>query len=149
LIESKPRILVVDDDEGILLTMRAALEENGYAVETASNAEEAMQKTQTMTFNLALLDIKLPDIDGTELLTKLQNAVPKMRKIIITGYPSLQNSIEALNNEADAYLTKPIDMEKLFTVIEKQLEKQEEDRKYGETKIAEFIKTRVIETGKT
>jgi len=63
-------------------------------------------------------------MEGTKLLTKLKNTVPKMRKIIITGYPTLQNAIEAVNKGADAYIIKPIDMEE---------------------KIVEFIETRVKE----
>jgi len=72
------------------------------------------------------------DMEGTKLLTKLKDAVPKMRKIIITGYSTLQNAIEAVNKGADAYIIKPIDMEETLKVIREQLQKQAEEKKYSE-----------------
>lgn len=146
---SKPRILVVDDDKNILETLRAALEANGYVVDTALNGQEAIQKSKAKFFNLALLDIKLPDMEGTELLTKLKDATPRMRKVVVTGYPSLQNAVDAVNKTADAYLMKPIDVKKLLGVVKVQLEKQAEDRKYSEERVAEFIETRVKEIAET
>jgi DNA-binding NtrC family response regulator len=68
-----------------------------------------------------------------------------MRKIIITGYPSIQNAIEALNQGADGYIVKPFDMPKVLTTIKEQLKKQEEEKKYSQEKIKEFIETRVKE----
>ena len=143
--QSVPRILVVDDDKNILETLRVALEANGYVVDTALNGQEAIQKSEATFFNLALLDIKLPDMKGTELLTKLEDATPRMRKVVITGYPSFQNAVDALNKNADAYLMKPVDMEKLLNIVRVQLEMQAEDRKYSEAKVTEFIETRVKE----
>ncbi|MGQ9642004.1 MAG: response regulator [Candidatus Bathycorpusculaceae bacterium] len=66
------------------------------------------KKTNEKFYNLALIDIRLSDMEGTELLTKIKDTLPKMRKIIITRYPSLQNAIEALNKGADAYVLKPL-----------------------------------------
>jgi len=94
-----------------------------------------------------LIDIRLPDMEGIELLTKMKDTVPKTRKIIITGYPTLQNAIEAVNKGADAYILKPFDMESVLQTIRDQRKKQEEERKYSEEKVAEFIETRVRELG--
>jgi DNA-binding response OmpR family regulator len=145
LKENKPRILVVDDDKNILETLRGVLEANGYVVDTALNGHEAIQKSKAHVFNLALLDIKLPDMDGTELLTRMRDTVPKMRKIMLTGYPTVQNAIEAVNRKADAYLVKPVDVTKLLATIEAHLELQRAEKSYSEEKIAEFIETRVKE----
>jgi DNA-binding response OmpR family regulator len=145
LKENKPRILVVDDDKNILETLRGALEANGYVVDTALNGKEAIQKSKAHVFNLALLDIKLPDMDGVELLTRMRDTVPKMRKIMLTGYPTVQNAIEAVNRKADAYLVKPVDVTKLLATIEAHLELQREEKMYSEEKVAEFIETRVKE----
>jgi two-component system NtrC family response regulator len=139
------RILVVDDDENIRKVLTTILEDEGYAVEAVENGKKAIEKSKRGFYNLALIDIRLPDMEGIELLTKMKDTVPKMRKIIITGYPTLQNAIEAVNRGADAYILKPFDMEKVLQTIKEQLEKQEEERKYSQEKVAEFIETRVKE----
>jgi len=139
------RILVVDDDESIRKVLATILEEEGYAVDTAENGKEAIKKSNEKLYNLALIDIRLPDIEGIELLTRMKPTTPKMRKIIITGYPSLQNAVEALNKGADAYIMKPFDMEKILLTIKEQLKKQNEEKKYSQEKVTEFIETRVKE----
>lgn len=90
------------------------LEDEGYAVDTAGTAKKAVEKTKKNFYNLALIDIRLPDMEGIELITKMKDKTPKMRKIIITGYPTLQNAIEAVNRGADAYILKPFDVNKVL-----------------------------------
>jgi two-component system NtrC family response regulator len=139
------RILVVDDDENIRKVLATILEDEGYTVDEAEDAKKAIEKTKRNVYNLALIDIRLPDMEGIELLTKMKETVPRMRKIIITGYPTLQNAIEAVNRGADAYILKPFDMDKVLATIKEQLRKQEEERRYSQEKVAEFIETRVKE----
>ena len=139
------RILIVDDDESIREVLTSILTDEGYIVEAVDTGEKAIKATHEKFYNLALIDIRLPDMEGTKLLTRLKDTVPKMRKIIITGYPTLQNAIEAVNKGADAYIIKPIDMEETLKVIREQLQKQAEEKKYSEQKIVEFIETRVKE----
>ncbi len=141
----RARILIVDDDESIRKTLKAILEEVGHEVDTAPNGRQATRKCKTRFYNLALIDIRLPDMEGTTLLTQIGNMTPKMRKIIITGYPSLQNAVEALNRGADAYIVKPFDLTEVLQTIRKQLRQQEEEAKYSQGKVAEFIETRVRE----
>lgn len=141
----RARILVVDDNESIRKVLATILEEEGYAVDTAENGKEAIEKSNAKFYNLALIDIKLSDMEGIELLTRIRDTTPKMRKIIITGYPSLQNAIKALNKGVDAYLVKPFDMDKVMSTIKEQLKKQEEEKKYSQTKVTEYIETRVKE----
>jgi two-component system response regulator PilR (NtrC family) len=141
----RARILVVDDDESIRTVLATILEEKGYAVDTAENGNEGIEKTQTNFYNLALIDIRLPDMQGTQVLAKMKDTAPKIRKIIITGFPSLQNSVEALNKGAHAYIMKPFDMDNVLKTVEEQLKKQEEERKYGQEEVTEFIETRVKE----
>jgi len=123
------RILVVDDDENIRKVLM-------------------VEKSRTKFYNLALIDIRLPDMEGVELLTKIRDTTPKMRKIIITGYPTLKNAVEAVNKGADAYIMKPFDMKELLSKIKEQLKKQREEKKYSEEKVKEFIETRVRELEK-
>jgi len=144
-LDKLARILVVDDDETIRTTMKAILEDEGYLVDLASTGEEAIQLTMKKTYNIALLDIRLPDMEGIELLKLMRDSVPRTRKVMVTGYPSMQNAIAALNKSADAYLLKPIDIEKLLALVKEQLEAQENERKFSEQKVAEFIESRVKE----
>lgn len=144
-MDKHPKILVVDDDETIRTTMKAILQDEGYQVDLAGTGKEAIQKTTEKNYNVALLDIRLPDMEGVELLKLLKDGVPRTRKIMVTGYPSMQNAISALNKNADAYLLKPVDVEKLLATVKQQIEDQENELKFSEQKVAEFIESRVKE----
>jgi DNA-binding NtrC family response regulator len=139
------RILVIDDDESVRKSLETVLKEEGYAVDVAENGLEAINKSKANFYNLALVDLRLPDMDGIELLTRMRDTVPKLVKIIITGYPSLESAMEAVNRAADGYLTKPYTMENLLRTIKEHLKKQEEASKYSEQKVKEFIETRAEE----
>jgi len=139
------RIIIVDDDENIRKTMKTILEDEGYAVDLAATGNEAIEMTQKTAYNIALLDIRLPDMEGVELLKLIKDNVPRTRKIMVTGYPSTQNAISALNKNADAYLVKPVDVEKLLNMVKEQLQLQEDEKSFSEQKVAEFIETRVKE----
>jgi two-component system nitrogen regulation response regulator NtrX len=120
------RILVIDDDESVRKTMSEILQGEGYAVDTAENGKEAIERSNTDAYSVALIDFRLPDMYGTELLTALKEATPKMVKIMVTGYPTLQNAIESVNKHADAYFTKPVDYENLLNTIRTLIKKQQE-----------------------
>jgi DNA-binding NtrC family response regulator len=136
------RILVVDDDERIRKTMQTILENEGYIVDLATTGNEAIEIAQKIAYNVAILDIRLPDMEGLELLKLMKNNVPKTRKIMVTGYPSMQNAISALNKKADAYLVKPVNLDRLLNVVEEQLKLQKEEKNLCEQKVSEFIETR-------
>ena len=144
----RARILVVNDDESVRRVLVTILEEEGYTVDTAKNGREAIKKSKIKFYNLALIDIRLTDMEGTKLLTKVKDTTPKMRKIIITGYPSLQNAIESVNKGADAYILKPLDMDKVLETIKDQLKKQKEEERCTQKKVGEFIETRIKELEK-
>jgi DNA-binding NtrC family response regulator len=144
-MDSPARILIVDDDENIRKVVQTILEEEGYAVEQVDTAQKAIEKTKKKYYNIGLIDIRLPDMEGIELLTRMKEYTPRMRKIIITGYPTLQNAIEAVNRGADAYIMKPFDVEKVLDTIKDQLHQQAEENRYSQEKVAEFIETRVRE----
>jgi DNA-binding NtrC family response regulator len=137
------RILIVDDDEDIRKVLTTILEDEGYIIESVGTAKKAIAKTGKKFYNLALIDIRLPDMEGIELLTRMKDTTPKMQKIIITGYPTLQNAVEAVNRGADAYIIKPFDMKKTLRTIKGELTKQEEENRYSQDKVAEFIETKV------
>jgi two-component system response regulator HydG len=143
LTENKPSILIVEDDANIRKTLSSILQQKGYKTDAAKDGQEAIQKSKTKFFNMVLLDIKLPDMEGTKLLTTMHKDQPKMMKIMITGYPSLENAVEALNLGADAYIIKPVKPEKLLALIKEKLDEQSQAEKMTEEKVTEWVKTRV------
>jgi DNA-binding NtrC family response regulator len=143
-MDMKKKILVVDDDESILKGFKRILEWKGYIVDTAKTGQEALEKSTTGSYNLALLDIRLPDMEGTKLLVKMHRISPKMMKIMVTGYPSLENSVESLNFGADAYIMKPVEPEELLKVVEQKLKEQQEAVSVSEEKVTEWIRNRLI-----
>jgi DNA-binding NtrC family response regulator len=119
---------VIDDDESIRSTTAAILQNEGYAVDTAENGKEAIRRSNADLYRVALIDFRLPDMEGTELLTALRETTPKMVKIMVTGYPTLQNAVECVNKHADAYFIKPVDYENLLSTIRELIQKQQESK---------------------
>ena len=139
------RILVIDDEEPIRRTLSAILTDADYVVDTAENGKQAIDKTRTNFYHAALIDIRLPDMEGTELLTALNETTPKMRKIILTGFPALENAVKAINKGVDYYLIKPINPDELLRVIKELLGKQRQEKEYGQDKLAQFVENRFKE----
>lgn len=135
-------ILVVDDDQRIREMLSEILTDKGYAVKCVSKGKEAVSESFKQLFNLALIDIRLPDMEGTELLTKLRKSEPEMIKIIITGNATLDNSINAANKGVDGFVVKPFDPKKLVKLIEEKLKAQREHLQFDEKKVAEYIEQR-------
>lgn len=144
-MDKRVKILVVDDDKNIRDSLAAILRDEGYVVDLAASGNEAIQKADETFYNVTLIDIRLPDMEGVELLTLMRDTVPHVRKIMVTGFPSMQNAIAALNKKADAYLVKPVEVEKLLETVREQLKLQDDERKFNQQKVAEFIETRVRE----
>jgi len=117
-------ILIVDDDEALSQTLSDIFQELGYGVETALDGKEAVEKCAGKYFNIALIDIRLPDINGLELLNKLKTMNPEIEGIIITGYASVETVIEALRRGAFDYVTKPLRMDEVLETIREALERQ-------------------------
>ena len=120
-------ILVVDDDAEVRKTLSSILSNEGYLVETVENGKKAIRVSEESRFDMALIDIKLPDMEGTELLRRLKEKQPHMVKIIITGFPTLENAMETVNEGANGYILKPFDVEKLLEMIRKHLKSETDD----------------------
>ena len=118
---SEETILVVDDDKSILRTFTRILQKSGYDIDTAETGKEAMEKAESRQYDLALVDIRLPDMDGTDLLARLKTSLENTIKIMITGFPSLETGVKALDEGADAYLVKPVKPQELLLLIEEKL----------------------------
>ncbi|MDR0372480.1 MAG: response regulator [Nitrososphaerota archaeon] len=117
-IEAK-YVLVIDDDQSILRTMVRVLEKNGFSADTAKTAKEAIEKSKMRQYDAALIDLRLPDMTGLEVLAHadLGGAI----KIMLTGFPSLVTGIKAREYGADAYLRKPVHPEELLKLIRVKL----------------------------
>jgi DNA-binding response OmpR family regulator len=124
-VETTKTILVVDDDKSILRTFTRILQKNGYEIDTAETGKEAIEKADKKCYDLALVDIRLPDMDGTDLLAKIKQQLQNTIKIMITGFPSIESGVKALDGGADAYLVKPVKPEELLMLIEEKLKNKE------------------------
>jgi DNA-binding response OmpR family regulator len=124
-VEANRTILVVDDDKSILRTFTRILQKNGYEIDSAETGKEAMEKAASRHYDLALVDIRLPDMDGTDLLAKIKKQLQNTIKIMITGFPSIESGIKALDEGADAYLVKPVKPEELLMLIKEKLKNKE------------------------
>ncbi len=117
-------ILVVDDDVDVRKSLSSILSKEGYSVETVENGKQATRISEKSRFDIALIDVKLPDMEGTELLHRLKENQPHMIKIVITGFPTLENAMETVNEGAEGYILKPFDTEKLLEMIRKHLKRE-------------------------
>jgi DNA-binding NtrC family response regulator len=120
-VSEKPRLLIVDDDKDTLESLSDVLEVRGYTIETAKTGKEAFSKIRKCSFDVALIDIKLPDVSGILLLQTFRKNQPAMMNIMITAHSTQQTAIDALNHGANAFILKPIDHEKLDKMINKCL----------------------------
>jgi len=147
----KNTVLIVDDDRAILESAKAIIESAGYAVQTAETARDAIRKVKSDWFDIALLDIKLPDMEGTELLKQLQAIKPRMIKIMVTGYASLDSAIQCVNLEAKAYIVKPFNPADLLQVMEEKLKERRAAERIDEDNVTDFIEERLqkLETSHT
>ena len=115
-------VLIIDDQKEIRSMLSRILTDEGYLVEEAENGIKALKICEKFYVDATLLDIELPDLKGTELLVRLKKIQPKMVNIIITGYPSIENAVKAVNNKADGYILKPFDIPLLLETLKKCIE---------------------------
>lgn len=119
-MEYKKTILLVDDEESIRKAFTDILEKAGYLVDTAETGQKALEKVQAKRYDVALVDIKLPDMEGTDLLLKLPKN-SEMVKIVITGFSTMENGAKAADCGADDFLVKPVDPQELLNAIKERL----------------------------
>ncbi len=122
--KNKECILIVDDDENVCKSLELIFGKKGYETETAFTGREALKMAKRKFFNIALLDIKLPDVEGIDLITPLKEMHPDTAVIMVTGNASMENAVRALNEGAAAYNTKPLNMDEVLATIENVVEKQ-------------------------
>jgi len=118
------RVLIIDDERPVLMTLEALLKRHGYQVETAPTAAQGLKVLKSKSPTLVLLDLRLPDADGLEMLERIKSELPKVQVIILTAHDSLHNAIESIKRGAYHFISKPYAPEELLSLVEKALETQ-------------------------
>src|SRR5436305_7100019 len=118
------RVLIIDDERPVLMTLEALLKRHGYQVDTAPTAAQGIKVLKSKSPTLVLLDLRLPDADGLEMLDRIKAELPGVQVIILTAHDSLHNAIESMKRGAYHFISKPYALEELLSLIEKALEKQ-------------------------
>ncbi|MDP1853705.1 MAG: diguanylate cyclase [Candidatus Omnitrophota bacterium] len=124
MVSNDIRIFLVEDDEQLRQELRDVLSQEGYIVETSSNLRQASEELKNSFYNLVLVDIKLPDGSGIDLLKDVKRSNAYSAVIILTAWASIENSISALNEGAFAYIQKPFNMDSMLAIVKKALRMQ-------------------------
>ena len=111
-------VLVVDDEENLLVLLERILSREGFAVSTAGNAYQALDLVDKNDFGLAILDIKMFPVDGVALLSEIKKRSPTTHVVMVTAYPTIDTRNECLKIGASTYLTKPLDIQELKSVVQ-------------------------------
>src|SRR2546425_4390607 len=117
------KILVVDDESAILRLLREALTQWGYQVTSASSAAEALQALRGDMFDAVITDIRMPDMNGLELLKEIKRHDESVEVVVMTGYPTIASAVEALKEGAFDYLSKPLLLDQLRHLMTRMTER--------------------------
>ena len=135
LQDSSKTLLIVDDNKSILDYLKAHLGNHGYKIQTAQHAKEALAKTQNQHPNFALIDIRLPDVNGVELSKQISSLLPEIIIILMTGYPSVKNALQNHEDRIFDYLIKPFKIEQVLMSLKRSVKYSrliEQNNKYKE-----------------
>jgi DNA-binding NtrC family response regulator len=113
------KVLVVDDDPQVCKTVGMILKEHGYHVQSYSQPRQALQAVRKSPFDIALIDIKMPDLNGLELVEKIKAEDPRIAPIVMTAYPDVQTAAETMRLGSRDYITKPFREEQLLSSVER------------------------------
>src|SRR6058998_3199336 len=115
-------VLIIDDERPVLMTLEALLKRHGYHVDTAPTAAQGLKLLKSKSPTLVLLDLRLPDADGLEMLDRIKTELPEVQVIILRAHDSLRNAIESIKRGAYHFISKPYAPEELLSLVEKALE---------------------------
>ncbi|HOW73568.1 MAG TPA: response regulator [Phycisphaerae bacterium] len=113
------KVLVVDDDPQVCKTVGKILQENNYQVQTYTQPRQALQAVRKTPFDIALIDIKMPDVNGVELVEKIRGEDDRVAALVMTAFPDVQSAAETMRLGARDYITKPFSAEQLLAAIER------------------------------
>lgn len=120
-LEIKKNILIVDDDKFILNIFCRILQKQGYNVDVVETGQETLEKMNEKKYDLVLIDVNLPDVNGIDLVSKINSINPNIIKIILTGFPSIEDATNSMDQGVAAYLVKPVKSEELIALIANKL----------------------------
>ena len=118
------RLFVVDDDPFMIELLSESLSEAGYDVTSAQNGADALHSINTHEFEVAIVDLSLPDTDGMDLIRQIADVAPDAQILIMTGYPSLDSAIQALQEGAQDYIVKPFKVPEMLAAVGRALKNQ-------------------------
>jgi DNA-binding NtrC family response regulator len=124
--QNKTKISVVDDEPGALESFRMILEIKDFEVSTFANGYDALAEAEKTPFDIAFIDLKMPNIGGLEVLRKLKEVSPLTEAVIVTAYASEESQANAITLGAMEYLRKPFLMEEIFSLCDRALRKKRE-----------------------
>lgn len=124
----KDRILIIDDDPNVRKTLSDIMRAKGYDTLATGDGEEGLAAMKEHLFNIVLLDLKLPDIDGLDVLDRIKSQSPSVEVIIITGHATLEAAIESTNRGAFSFIQKPYDLDQLLIHIRHAIQKQKAEQ---------------------
>ncbi len=119
--QTKRTILLVDDDRAILRVFTRVLEKKGYSVTAVETGRDGIDQIRCARFDAAIVDVRLPDMEGTELLPVIMEKSPKTVKIVFTGSPDLESLNNGERKEMDAFLIKPISPEIILNILDQKI----------------------------
>jgi signal transduction histidine kinase len=123
-MREQPKVLVVDDEESVVVTIKAILQLDGYNVATTMSGAEARAMVRETEYDLVLTDLRLEDGDGLDVLNAVRESYPETVTIMLTGYASLESAIQALRAGAYDYLVKPSEVEELRSTVARGIERR-------------------------
>lgn len=134
--QSHIRVLLVDDEEALLEFLSKRLLKQGFTIKATFSGEEAIEVAKEQAFDVAVVDLKMPGIDGVETQKRLKEIQPFLQCIVLTGHGSIESALESGQRDAFQYLLKPVDYDHLVTLIEDAYKKRVEIQ---ETKFREQV----------
>lgn len=121
---SEAKVLVIDDESIVCHSCRRILEKVGHKVETSTTSEGALKKLEKVRFDVAIVDLKMPGIDGMEILRRIKQKYPETSVIMITGYSTVETAVKAMKMGAFDYVSKPFTPDELQIIVKKALDKK-------------------------
>jgi DNA-binding NtrC family response regulator len=137
-MKRETNVLIVDDEKTVCNSCKKILTQAGYQVDVASSGEEALNKVRGNGFDVVITDWRMPKMDGLEVARRVKQEKPEVAVIIITGYPSVENSMEAIRTGVADYVTKPFTPEELSDAMLRALAK-------GHAVPADLVVDRLVE----
>ncbi len=126
-----PKILIVDDEKNLRLTMSMSLEPLGYEIGTAVDGEEALRQLEEQNFDLMLLDIRMPGMDGIEVLRRASKQHPEVRIIMVSAHGTVENAVEAMKLGAVDFIQKPFVPQELRALVQQVLKREQLEETQG------------------